>query len=122
MNEVDETPLSPKISVFLQELFPEFNFKLVNEQYNKTHFGNGEIEYELGSFHIFIIRDRSQLFIEIALKIRTGTRYYLPRIFEYIGVAKETDFVNHDLPCLTRQLMLFKQNMNKILREFEVQM
>jgi len=111
--------LSESINPILTEIFSEDKFVFLSQTYDEAHFGNAIADYEHKNFRIRVIRDRGQLFIEIAPKDNSGAWYWLPRLFEYLNLAEELEFIEHDLPCMRRQLQFLSYHVDQVKEIFE---
>ncbi|HSK74581.1 MAG TPA: hypothetical protein VK892_22975 [Pyrinomonadaceae bacterium] len=109
-----QTKLSKKITAVLKDLFPGHKFKLSFQEHQPEHFGNEIIEYEFEDFLMYMIKDRNELFVELAPKNSPNKHSQLPKLLESIGAAKASDFTEHDFKSVTNQLELLSRNFPKI--------
>lgn len=111
--------LSESINPLLKEIFPEDKFVLLSQTYDEAHFGNAFIKYAHKSFRIQVARDRGQLFVEIAPRDNSNNWYWLPRLFEYLNLANELDFIEHNLLCVRKQLEFLSHRIDQVTKVFE---
>lgn len=58
--------LSIDLAVKLRELRDRFGLEVVEERYDESNFGNANVVLVAGDFAMRIVRDRGQLFIDLA--------------------------------------------------------
>src|SRR5688500_7388395 len=111
-----QTKLGKNITAILKDLFSEYKFKVVFQEYHAEHFGNEIIEYEFENFLMFMIKDRGYLSIDLASKNSPDNHIPLPNLLESIGVAKMADLISNDFQSIKKQLEFFSQNTSEILK------
>jgi hypothetical protein len=115
----DKTKLNNIIEDFLDELFPKHKFKLSFREFYPEHFGNEIIEYEFENFSLFVTKDRSQLFLDLASRDAPGKHIGLLEVLETIGAAQAADFTEYDISSVKRQLELLSRNLLEILANLD---
>ncbi|MGO8741845.1 MAG: hypothetical protein ACLQUR_05535 [Limisphaerales bacterium] len=94
-------------------LFQELNFKIVEDTYASKDFGNSFVTLESSSLRVKFIRDRGQIFIEVASPFDPDNWWNINDICEFIlhkKIRPEFDLqavatlLRNNLPALTDYL------------------
>lgn len=96
-------------------LIEERNFKLVEEIYERAHFGNGIAVFEASDFRIRFIKDRGQFFSQIEAISDKDAWWELNYICVLLSIP---DTFSHDLSNVVLQAQIIRSKYELISEAF----
>lgn len=97
--------LKDELGSLLDELLASDSAQLALEMNEPAEYGNEELVFKGTRFQFRVVRDRGQIFIDVAPSFEDGEWFMLPRLFEYLGLGQEGEFSPENYGPTTPQLL-----------------
>lgn len=95
-------------------LINTLKLRLLKETYDPKHFGNSIIELRGDTIWIRVVRDRGQVFVDIASPVDPDNWYDLERVLEAVGSKTETPMSPDSPETLELSAKLIERHLDAI--------
>ena len=111
-----DTALLAQVEATLLPLVPSLNLKVIDHS-ESTSFDNASVTLEGGNLRVRIVRERSQVFVDLGPVCDPQSSFDSAVVMDYLGLSEDAGFHNRDADAVLRGLSSFLRSFSPELSE-----
>jgi len=97
------------------KLISSYGFKIVEDQHDSSNFGNAVVVLDSSDFRIRLVKDRDQIFGEVASYSEPETWYGIDRLYEVINlkpIPKQSGSIDDIVAAIEKDLVRIEHSLH----------